>query len=113
DGLLLEETAGAEPACAEELEWYRPVVNVAAHYRWDLGLRLPEASDFVGEATPMDFVIAPRAIAGAVYGDVLSPAFWDGAAPDPAAASRFHYASVPATAVPERVLARLAAWRQA
>lgn len=112
DALLLEECAGAEPANAEELGWYQPVTNLAAHYRWALGLRLPDAAGFSGDAAPLQFVIAPRAIAGVVHGQVLAPAFWDGATPDPAPASRFCYLTVPGEAVPEQVLARLAVLRQ-
>jgi len=111
DGVLLEEATGAEPQDAEELGWYQPVVNVAAHYRWDLGVRFPEAEGFSGEAAPMQFVIAPRVIAGAVYGQALPAAIWDGAAFDIAPTAKFRFASVPADAVPEQVLARLAALR--
>lgn len=110
-GLLLEEAADAEPVNAEELGWYQPVVNLAAHYRWALGVHLPDASAFVGEAAPLQFAIAPRALAGVVPGQVLAPAFWDGAPPEPAPAGGFRYASVPADAVPEQVLARLAVLR--
>jgi len=33
DVLLLQESAASEPANVDELEWYRPVLNVAAHQR--------------------------------------------------------------------------------
>src|SRR5205823_2810152 len=71
--LLLEESEQSEPASSEELEWYRPVFNVAAHYRWTAGLRLPAAKHHVGG---VDFLIAPRAGNGARMLTALPPAFW-------------------------------------
>ena len=41
DTVLLEESAQSEPATTVEIEWYRSVLNVGTHYRWDMGLRLP------------------------------------------------------------------------
>jgi hypothetical protein len=108
DGLLLEELEGAEPASAEEVGWYQPVINIAGHYRWDLGLRLPSGAAFSGEAGGVQFVIAPKALAGAMAGLALSAAFWTGEA---ASAASFRYAVVPADAVPEKVLERLATLR--
>jgi len=43
DALLLDEAGDTEPMSSNEIEWYRPVLNVAMHYRWTLGLRLPRA----------------------------------------------------------------------
>lgn len=111
DALLLEESADAEPVSAEELDWYQPVMNIAGHYRWDVGVRLPTAEKFSGEASALQFVIAPRAIAGTVNGLALGDAFWNGAAAAPAPAGGFRYARVPKDAVPEQVLERLAALR--
>lgn len=108
DGLLLEEDAGAEPASAEEIGWYQPVLNLAAHYRWDLGLRLPTASAYSGALEGLQFHIAPAALPGAVHGLALGDAFWNGEA---AAAAALRYARVPVDAVPERVLERLATLR--
>lgn len=111
DGLLLEERAGAEPASAEELDWYQPVINVAGHYRWDLGLRLPTAEGFAGEAHGMQFVVAPHAVAGAAPGLALGAAFWDGEPAPAAPAGGFRFAEVPGDAVPEKVLERVATLR--
>ena len=61
----------AEPAASEEIAWYQPVLNLAAHYRWDLGLRLPSAAGFSGPAEGVQFVIAPTAIVGAAAGAVI------------------------------------------
>ncbi|MGQ0697802.1 MAG: hypothetical protein ACT4PZ_06110 [Panacagrimonas sp.] len=111
DGLLLEEIEGAEPVSAEEIGWYQPVVNIAGHYRWDLGLRLPSANGFSGDATGMQFVIAPRAVSGAVSGLALASGFWTGEAAPAAPTGTFRFATVPVDAVPEKVLERLAALR--
>lgn len=111
DGLLLEERAGAEPANAGELAWYQPVINIAGHYRWDIGVRLPTAAAFSGEATGMQFVIAPKPIAGAAHGLALDDAFWDGAPAATAPIGGFRFATVPAEAVPERVLERVSVLR--
>ena len=113
DGLLLEESTGAEPAGAEELDWYQPVLNVATHYRWDVGLRLPDGAGFIGDATAVHFVIAPREISGALQVATLPDTFWTGAMPDPAGGHKAYFATVPTDAVPEQVLARLAALRGA
>ena len=111
DGLLLEERAGAEPANAEELGWYQPVINVAGHYRWDLGVRLPTAASFSGDATGVQFVIAPKAVSGAANGLALPDAFWTGDAAPAVPKGAFRFAEIPAQAVPEQVLARLNALR--
>lgn len=111
DGLLLEERADAEPASAEELGWYQPVINVAAHYRWDLGVRLPVAGAFAGAVVGMNFVIAPRVIEGAPIGLDLGAGFWTGETPAAPPGKGFRFATVPADAVPEAVLARLATLR--
>ncbi|MGQ0619814.1 MAG: hypothetical protein ACT4QA_07850 [Panacagrimonas sp.] len=111
DGLLLEEIEGAEPASAEELGWYQPVMNIAGHYRWDLGVRLPTAAAFSGSAGGVQFVIAPKSVAGAANGRVLGESFWSGEAAMVAPAGGFRFASVPADAIPEKVLERLATLR--
>lgn len=111
DGVLMEELAGAEPANAEELGWYQPVINIAGHYRWDIGVRLPTAAAFSGEAGGLQFVIAPKAVTGAANGLALGDAFWNGEAAAPAPAAGFRFATVPAEAVPEKVLERLATLR--
>ena len=107
DGVLLEEREGAEPVSAEELGWYQPVMNIAGHYRWDLGVRLPSGSGFSGDATGAQFVISPKPVTGAVNGLALGDAFWTGDAAPAAAAGSFRFATIPKDAVPEKVLDRL------
>lgn len=110
DTLLLGESALTEPAAAAEVAWYQSVLNVAAHYRWDVGLAVP-GDRFGGGAQGIDFIIAPRAIAGVPQGFALPADFWD-ALPSPVIhVPDFIYATIPTGAVPERVLERLALLR--
>ncbi|WP_036516738.1 hypothetical protein [Nevskia soli] len=111
DAVLLQEALGAEPASAAEISWYRPVLNIAGHYRWDLGLQLPDASGFAGPARDLDFIIAPQPLSGCTLGVALDGEFWSGAAPPQVPAGGFLFAVVPTNAVPEQVLARLAVLR--
>lgn len=111
DGLLLEEREGAEPVSAEELGWYQPVINVAGHYRWDLGVRLPTGEGFSGDAAGLQFVISPKPIGGVANGLALSAGFWSGDAAPAAPKGGFRFAVVPPDAVPEKVLERLATLR--
>ncbi|KOS53122.1 hypothetical protein Z051_27275, partial [Rhodococcus rhodochrous KG-21] len=94
--VLLDERIAADAAAAlppVDPQSYVPVTNVAAHYRWEIGLR--------GEDTVS---------IGEHEGDVLGSDYWlaeDAAVPD--AHGVFRLAHLPADAVPETVLARLAA----
>ncbi|WP_169577584.1 hypothetical protein [Sinimarinibacterium sp. CAU 1509] len=114
DVLLMSEDAGDLPAAAGELEWYRPVLNVAAHYRWDLGLRLDAAPAAPLDADGIGFVIAPSSALPAqagLHGRLIEPAFWSADTAAVPGAADFRYAAIPADAQPETVLARLAALR--
>lgn len=110
DVLLLDEATDTEPALPEEIEWYRPVLNVATHYRWTLGLRLPLANCDPGTVEGVGFVIAPRALA-APTGILTPTSFWAGGAPPPCLPGQFLNAEIPADANPELVLDRLASLR--
>lgn len=102
DALLLVEVVDSMPANDDELSCYGAVFNVAAHYRWACGLRLPAGGGF--DAAPLDFVIAPDAPKGTRRHGVWIDAM-TGAAP------RFAYLQVPPGLQPERVLERLAELR--
>ena len=108
--LLLVETAASEPASSTEVACYQSVLNVAGHYRWDVGLGVP-GHRFAGAGTGFDFCIGPGPIPGCVFGRTIDPAFWDGAAVIAAPPTGFRYATVPASAEPERVLERIALLR--
>jgi hypothetical protein len=71
---------------------YLPVTNVAAHYRWEVGLRSEDGVSL-----------------GEHAGDVVDPTFWHTTdAVVPTSHGRFRLAQLPEDAVPESVLERLA-----
>ncbi len=113
DIILLIEDAGSEPASEQELNWYRPVLNVAGHYRWDVGVQLPGAAGFTGLIPGIDFLIAPRALPACVSGITTPAAFWSGAPAPALPAGGFRFAEIPAACAPEQVLDRLAVLRAA
>ena len=107
DALLLEESTQSEPASAAGLACYQPVLNVAAHYRWDVGLSVPGAR-YAGGEGGLAFVIAPHPLPGAHAGAVVPAAFWKGESPPDCPAGGFRYCRIPVDAAPECVLDRLA-----
>lgn len=111
DAVLLHEAVGAEPVSGAEIAWYQPVINVAGHYRWDIGLLLPEAGRFSGAVSGLSFAIAPQALSGCVPGVATPAEFWNGGAAPRVPTGGFLFARIPADAVPERVLERLAELR--
>jgi hypothetical protein len=112
DCVLLVESADSEPASATEIAWYQPVINVAKHYRWDLGIYLPTACTFNGEMSGADFVVAPRALAGVPAGAITQPEFWAGAEAPAVSPGGFRFARIPPDAIPEQVLERLTVLRR-
>lgn len=110
DILLLQESVDSEPEDAAGLEAYRPVLNVAAHYRWEIGLAAP-GGRYRGDAADFGFVIAPQAANGRRSGRMVPSDFWSGAAASDCPENGFRYARVPGDAKPETVLQRLAALR--
>lgn len=113
DMILLTEGADCEPVSEQELHWYRPALNVAGHYRWEVGIQLPRASGFTGLIPGIDFLIAPRALPACVSGISTSEAFWSGAPAPALPAGGFRFAEIPADCPPEQVLDRLAVLRAA
>jgi hypothetical protein len=110
DSVLLEESPSSEPAAADELAWYRSVLNVGAHYRWDMGLRM--AGDrYAGTDVPgFDYCIAPAPRGAPCTGIAISEDFWSGAAPG-SLDSDFRFVRIPPGTAPETVLDRLAQLR--
>jgi hypothetical protein len=111
DGVVLEESAASEPKTEEDQRLYQPVFNVAAHYRWDVGLRLPAESRCAAGKDGLAFLLSPRAHDGLPVGIRVPPGFWSGEAPPACAADGFRYAQIPPDARPESVLERLALLR--
>jgi hypothetical protein len=112
DGVVLEETAASEPATAEDLALYQPLFNVAAHYRWDVGLHLPGDGRYTcAPGGGLTFALAPRPQPGIATGMMVPAGFWNGDAAPVSAGGGFRYAEIPADANPESVLERLALLR--
>lgn len=110
DLLVLDESAESAPASAGEVKWYQSVLNIAAHYRWECGLRLPVARDLAG-VEGIQFCIAPRAVPGIPGGVATDAGFWRGESRPDVPAGGFAYAEVPADGAPEKVLEQLASLR--
>jgi hypothetical protein len=105
DTLLLEESAGEEPV---SLAAYQAVFNVAQHYRWDTGVRLPVGNAQVAaEHARVGFLIAPTLLPVPRQGIMVDPQFWAGAAPPPLPSGGFFFACITPEAAPEAVLTRL------
>ncbi len=110
DTVLLEESAQSEPATTVEIEWYRSVLNVGTHYRWDMGLRLP--GDRFGGDDPggFSYVVGPKPFGAPCFGRVVADEFWRGgdAGISP---YDFSFSRIPSDIEPEVVLDRLALLR--
>lgn len=111
-GILLEE---AESLLGPvELELYRPLLNLAKHYRWPLALRLGNREVVEGPAvSEVEVFIGCKNLpsSGGVRGIDVTAALWgDGALPD-LETGAFYFLEVPEDALPERVLERLGGLR--
>jgi len=109
DVLLLEESVASAPADASEIKWYQSVLNVASHYRWECGLRIPVPRNLAG-ARGIDFCIAPEPVAGLATGLSLGDSWQTGRARE-APAGGFRYVEIPVDASPEATLEGLARLR--
>jgi len=114
-GLVLDLTGPGAFPTDQILELHRPLLNVARHYDWSLGVlvdarRLPEITKTTAN---VDFLLCAEAQPGlagpegdALIGGGLPPAFWhDEDADNPCPGLCF--GTVEADATPELVLARL------
>lgn len=110
DVLLLEENAATEPTDQETIDAYKPLFNLAAHYRWELGLRVPSGSS-IGTLGGPDFWIAPRTVSGIRVGAAVGIGFWEGETAPVYPEGGFWFLEIPAKENPEHVLDRLATLR--
>jgi hypothetical protein len=101
DVILLREYGGSAAEVRAYLGCYTSLVNTAHHYRWDIGIQLPDPDSL--PPTSFDFAVAARNATGVALDD----AFWAGAAAPALPMPGFYYATVPADAQPVNVLARL------
>jgi len=104
-GVLLVEDENLMPSSTEELSWYQPVINIAKHYRWTVGVQLPFSDDGFNVPDDVGFAITPvgSAVSANTLGVDISEPLWSGG--DVAGKSDgFYYFSIPADAKPESVL---------
>jgi len=107
-GVLVQLPQGVNVSL-ELLDLYSPIINVARHYHWALGVEVQDAvlSDPEGA---LQFTISTSDQSG-VTGLVQGDAFWEGETV-PCEPPNFVYARVPVDIEPERVLERLAALKR-
>jgi hypothetical protein len=111
DTVLLEESPESEPQGASELEWYRSVLNVGAHYRWDMGLRMPGPGHLGGAIADIAYLISTRVESGVCCGELIPAQFWSGAPFEGSPRAAFRFVQIPPHIQPEVVLDRLASLR--
>ena len=103
-GVLVELPHGEE-VNPDLLELYSPIINVAKHYHWALGMAVSGAGVQDPEEK-LQFVVSDQA-AETITGLIQNDAFWRGE-PCNWKAPHFVYATVPPDMTPELVLDRLA-----
>jgi hypothetical protein len=111
DALLLRETPEQASVDAGAIALYQPVLNVAAHYRWTIGLQLTGLPALPTAVPGIDFMLADAPVAGVTTGVAVDVAVWEGSAANDNA-GQFLFLHIPRDAVPERVLEVLAALRR-
>lgn len=110
-GLLLEE----DPACAGQgaidVELYRPLLNVAHHYRWAVAIRLDREplQAWPAAAEVQAIIGSPALLEGAegVVGVDVGGELWSGQSVAALGEAQFYFAEVPRAHGPERVLESL------
>ena len=107
DGVLLVEPPGSAFDVNEQLDAYQPIVNVATHYRWDLGIRAFGARYTASNIDRLAYGISDGTPLAPVHAAVLAPDYWQGGEPPPAGHATFYYGRIPTDAVPELVLQQL------
>jgi hypothetical protein len=106
-GLLLEESFPDVNLGPSDLEFYRPLINVAKHYRWPLALRLGEGGVVDNPALQeIDLFIGSGNFpaAGTAHGVDISRMLWAGEPVPELMSTQFYFVDIPKDAVPEHVL---------
>lgn len=106
-GVLLVEDESLMPASTEDLSWYQPVINVAKHYRWSVGVHLPFSDGGFKVPDDIDFSIVPAgcsAAANTMGIDISQPLWEQGAEGLSVGENGFYYLSIPTDVQPELVL---------
>lgn len=113
-GVLLEEHPDDAAMGETELERYRPLINVAHHYRWSLALR-PQGAAVAASPVLAEFdavlsaaIAAPQPVSTGVD---VSAALWSGSPLPALSQAQFYFAEIPEAQRPEFVLESLARLR--
>jgi hypothetical protein len=106
-GVLVQLPVGTEVSPAL-LELYSPIINVARHYHWAMGMQVAGA-DISDPDDQLQYVIADS-LQARTTGLFQAPSFWESGI-SKWKTGNFVYAEVPADLQPELVLERLAALR--
>src|SRR6185369_5037571 len=110
-GLLLEESPANGNSGPTDVELYRPLLNVAKHYRWPLVLRLGSGNVVESPALrEIDVFIAAANFpnAGSAHGIDVSRMVWLGQPLPQLSPTQFYFIDIPKDAMPEHVLDSLA-----
>lgn len=110
-GLLLEESFPEVNPGPGDLELYRPLLNVARHYRWPLALRMGAGNVADSPALQeIDVFIGAGDLpaAGRARGVDVSGMVWAGEPVPELTPTQFYFVDIPRDAMPEQVLERLA-----
>lgn len=113
-GILLEEAVTGRGAGATDLELYRPIINVAKHYRWPMVVRLGETEVLANPAlAEIEVLIGGAALngSGMAHGVDVSAKLWKGEMLQPLQPNQFYFVEVPKDERPEHVLDCLARLR--
>ena len=107
-GILLVEDENNLPSSPEEVVWYQPVLNVAKHYRWSVGLQLPFEKDSFNKPDEIDFTIVPEQsdVSSHSLGVDISDSIWT--SENIEKNDGFIYFTIPVDINPEKVLETLA-----
>lgn len=115
-GLLLEESFSEFNLGSSDLELYRPLINVAKHYRWPLALRIGEGKVIDNPALQdFDVVIGAGNLlsAGKAQGVDVSEMVWTGELFSKLTSRQFYFVDIPRDATPELVLETLSTLKSA
>lgn len=109
-GVLLEEQPADSSMGVTDVERYRPLINVAKHYRWSLALRPHGGSALASPAlAEFDAVISPtsRVPKPASSGVDVGAVLWHGGSLPVLDQGQFYFVEIPAEQQPEFVLESL------
>jgi hypothetical protein len=111
DSVLIDDEPLSGGDGQEPLDCAGPVAKVAAHYRWDFGVRT-QSPDLVYDGNPA-YVIGMAASDETLSAAVVPEQFWTDPTTELDMCGDFLYAHVPPQIEPERALERLAVLRSA